>query len=86
MGTAARAGGHGKRRSIVATVPAMSTQLCGRPGPPDAPTHFGRDELSLHSYPPFIAPHYHSPQCPTARYHVVIWYIPGMRTRVPSFG
>ena len=56
MRTAARAGGHGKRRSIVATVPAMSTQLCGRPGPPDAPTHFGRDELSLHSYPPFIAP------------------------------
>ena len=31
-------------------------------------------------------PHHHSPRCPTAPYHVVIWYIPGMRTRVPSFG
>jgi len=64
--TAARAGGHGKRRSIVATVPAMSARMCGRPSLPDAPTHFGRDELSLHSYPPFIAP---IPAPPSVRLH-----------------
>ena len=26
------------------------------------------------------------PLCPTALYHAMLWYIPSMRTRVPSFG
>ena len=43
------------------------------PPPPQAPSP--RDDL-----------HNPSPQCPTAPYHVIMWYNPSTRTRVPSFG
>jgi hypothetical protein len=46
---------------------------------------FGGSTISL---PPYIHPSPLPllPLCPTAPYHAVSWYIPSMRTRVPSFG
>ena len=79
----------GKRRSILATVPAVPTQLA-RSAPPARCPEPASDTIYRVPLPrspdttpmPLPLP----PLCPTALYHAMLWYIPSMRTRVPTFG
>ena len=78
------------RRSIRATVPAAPTPLV-QSAPPAATR--APNQLGYHlPYTIPLLPYTHPsplpllPLCPTAPYHAVSWYIPSMRTRVPSFG
>ena len=83
-------GGRSTRRSIRATVPAAPTPLV-QSAPPAATR--APNQLGYHlPYTIPLLPYTHPsplpllPLCPTAPYHAVSWYIPSMRTRVPSFG
>ena len=80
-------GGHGKRRSISATVPAVPTLgvWSTQPARSSEPVRT-QPTVFRSSAPRTLAPTSSHTYCPTAPYHVMIWYIPGMRTRVPSFG
>ena len=79
----------GKRRSILATVPAVSTPLARSAPPARCPEPISgtiyripllRSPITTPEPLPLL------PLCPTAPYHAMSWYIPSMRTRVPSFG
>ena len=48
-----------------------------------APRHYGRNLANTYVHSRVC---YLPPLCPTALYHAMLWYIPSMRTRVPTFG
>ena len=79
----------GKRRSILATVPAVSTPLARSAPPARCP---GPISGTIYHVPLLRSPTTTPeplpllPLCPTALYHAMLWYTPSMRTRVPSFG
>ena len=86
---ASQTGWCGKRRSILATVPAASTPLARSAPPARCPEPISgtiyripllRSPITTPEPLPLL------PLCPTAPYHAMSWYIPSMRTRVPSFG
>ena len=78
-----------KVTKILATVPAVPTQLA-RSAPPARCPEPASDTIYRIPLPrspdttpmPLPLP----PLCPTALYHAMLWYIPSMRTRVPTFG
>ena len=84
-----KSGWCGKRRSIFATVPAVSTPLARSAPPARCP---GPISGTIYHVPLLRSPTTTPeplpllPLCPTALCHAMLWYTPSMRTRVPSFG